>query len=194
MAAARAALTTCELLEGIIVHLPANTIWKSRVVSKTWYKLIKTSGRARRAQRLVPLKQEDDFKDSYNKDRLVIPIYNPSDWAPIRVHPLLTPGSYSHTQDICKRTRLHTDECDWSQLQKRGAEFFTSPPCQAVLLLCLVRPVPTFERNESFVYRKEGVRICDVLDVTRLVIRQQAEDAGFKEGLFLGDIDFGEIY
>ena len=60
-------------------------------------------------------------------------------------------------------------------MRKDAGEYATNPPCHAVGVSFEGDDALHLRRSECIVYRKDGVRVCDLLDVTETMMRQEKE-------------------
>lgn len=157
MAAARAVFETAELLENIIILVPAAKIHFLKRVSRYWRQLITTSPRVRNARCLKPAWCANDGT----------PIYYPGPC--IRLHP-----SFVCQANRPKRKAIHSlfemHGRSAKELNGRRGNYATTPRCQTMgikLNLCSLngRSHPTSAQQDCTLYVKGEIKIGDILDV-----------------------------
>jgi hypothetical protein len=157
MAATAAVLSTYELLESILLHLPPFSIARATRVSRTWHTLITRSNPIHDALVLAPVqKHSPSLSDPQHLGQ--IPVYA-SPYAP-RYNKLIPyPSGHAHQSHgghdymgHYLNFGLEIAEHDW-RLAKVWDEFATVPPCQAIALRILR------EQHYAVVYVRDGVRV-----------------------------------
>ena len=160
--AAAAVFGTYELLESILVLVPAHLIHQLKCVSKTWSQVITSSARVRKARCLSPAEW---IKNHHVHGR---PLYKPK-WS-VRIHP--------HFRAMCLRSGnghslyaywyyyFRVPEKEYKSLERWGADYATIPPIQAVEI--------TVEENtidsSRIMFVKEGVKVRDILEAGKALV------------------------
>ena len=177
MAAANAALNTCELLENIISYLPCVQITRVTRVCQTWKKVILESQRLHHLRVLSP-------KLDYPKvDWRVSELYDlTSVDCGLKTNNSL--GTEEHawnkTWQRVGEEAHHLSGCDHEVVLPKDIEnlrsdqiaaFATFPPCQAVNIMVWDDSPNAVGRSavEAVVYVRDGVRIRDVFTAIQAV-------------------------
>lgn len=160
--AAQAVFGTYELLEQVLLHLPPTELTRVMRVARSWKDIIEGSSTLHDHRIVLPYPPTDVSISSAFEDQGV-PEYSQ--------YCGLTPSSAFEVSKIswtdAGRARINIDlnpqARDW--LAHRAHEFATFPPCQRICLgLC-------YYAVKCTVSAKNGVRIGDILDVSRALVR-----------------------
>ena len=154
MAAAQAVFETCELLENIVIYVPAHQIRSLKVVAKFWSHLIWSSSAIRKAQCLTP-------GSFWVWSGGHIPIYE-SEYEPrMRVHQgLFAPYTLVRDQEPwCIKESVRLSARDAYNLAPYRKEYATLPRCQ-----CLYMELASQTEIQCTVYNKNGIKISDIIE------------------------------
>lgn len=155
MAATEAVFATVELLENIIVNIPAREIHSLKKVSSYWNQLIRSSPQIRSARCLKPI-TDPDRAPYVAYDRGARINFN-----------LRLPSHRVEAYDLQNHEYLTYMDIPISVLQQLSVvreEYITSPRCPA-LDLCL-RSYGSYGIS-CVLYVKDGIKINDLLHVMR---------------------------
>lgn len=170
-----AVLETYELLENILLHLSPHDIQRARRVCKAWHLVIDDSKALHNARCLRPI-QDVSLEHIELQDGII--------WRPrpnYQMHSDLhltrclqmkaEPNRWNHFRELityddnqlCLRTSIELGMLFFLEDKKL---FVTTPPCQAVDLIVVACHAPSFN-FASTVYARDGIRLSDVMDVSR---------------------------
>lgn len=156
MAAAQVALDILEVLENIIVNVPAHQIHGLKQVSTTWNQLVRTSPRIRKARCLRPSGcRLDNHIPQYPLGSNIS--LNPAlPWCEARfIHNVI--------ERVCSTpTKVLRPLAGYTP--SRG-DFITDPRCQAVHVHFAIPDV-----IKCTLYNKNGIKIGDILDLTSAML------------------------
>ncbi|KAK3719559.1 hypothetical protein LTR37_004417 [Vermiconidia calcicola] len=170
MAAANSVFDTYELLENIVIRLPAIDIIAVMRVAKIWRDIISKSVRIHDARILAPIEKIRPHDDPRDEHR-IFPLYESTSKIKFNHLKIISPRSRFDIYDFPQCT---ADYEEWGremcafitiheETPKHRSLYATLPPCQAI---------HTVERDMSWdpgcvVYVKNGVRIGDLIDAHR---------------------------
>ena len=151
--AAQAVFGTVELLENIILYVPAHQIHLLKGVSKFCDELVRTSSFVRRLRCLTPTFQ---FMDQ-------VLLYD------IETAPRLHPSLYSIGKHVeCKSTEVVLTKLMFTRgsmpaLERYKGIYPSNPRCEA--LRVSLHGLGTHDKNECTIYAKGGIKMDDFLKV-----------------------------
>ncbi|KAK3702937.1 hypothetical protein LTR37_014786 [Vermiconidia calcicola] len=179
VAACPAVFETYELLEDIISRLPAQDILANKRVSKAWLHIIRNSKKIRIAAVFMPTEHQVLIEWPHGPPMFATDVLVCTEGTELKANSVIHEAYFAdHEYYLSFNDSTHVHEIyfqpgvqEWPGLEPFAAEFATYPPCRAITVNM---DLPS--EAVAVVYRQDGVKIGDLVEVGKVLDRQEREE------------------